>query len=102
MPNNRFVFYHRSLVCAETSGNIVAYIGPRDHSLKLYMQSFCEQYNMIHFDTEPSFDATYSFNLFPSMEIICRAYVDLINMFDWKHTAVIYDSKTSMEIWRRK
>ncbi len=43
---------------------------------------------------EPS-NTFYSFNLYPSSDILCRMYGDLIKRFQWKHAAIIYDTKTS-------
>jgi hypothetical protein len=87
-----------NVVCKDTSGNILALIGPQGATLKLYVQSLCEQLDLIHFDVEPSLEASYSFNLYPSVDVLCQAFVDLIKKFEWKHTAIIYDSKTSIFI----
>ena len=70
--------------------------------VKLYVQSLCEQLDLIHFDVEPSLEATYSFNLYPSVDVLCQAFVDLIKKFEWKHTAIIYDSKTSKNLFHHQ
>ena len=54
-----------------------------------------EQLDLIHFDIDPSAEPSYSFNLYPSGDVICRTFSDLIKLFEWKHLAIIYNSKTS-------
>lgn len=84
-------------VCIETNGNLLAMIGPTDHNtLKMYVKSLCEKLDILHFDIEPTFEQQQnSFNFFPSLEILCHAFSDLIKKFGWSHAAVIYNSKTS-------
>jgi hypothetical protein len=74
---------------------MLALIGPQEETLKLYVKSLSEQLNIIHFDIEPSLDPSYSFNFYPSMDVFCRGFADLISKFEWRHVAIIYDSKTS-------
>jgi hypothetical protein len=84
-------------ICKHTNGNMLAMIGPRnDNSLKMYVKSLCEQLDVLHFDIEPSFDRNInSFNFYPSLEVLCHAFSDLIKKFEWTHAAVIYNSRTS-------
>lgn len=74
---------------------MLSLIGPQDEITKLYIKSLSEELNLIHFDIEPSLESTYSFNLFPSLDILCHGFAELVKRFEWKHLAIIYDSKTS-------
>jgi hypothetical protein len=87
------IFFHK--VCKDTSGNILALIGPQEDTLKLYVKSLCEELELIHFDIDPSLEASYSFNLYPALDVLCHAFSELIKNFEWKHAAIIYNAKTS-------
>lgn len=84
------------LVCKETSGNLVALVGPHENVLKSYVKSLCQDLELIHFDIEPTLDPSYSFNFYPALDVLCQAFSDLIKTFEWKHTAIIYNSNTSL------
>jgi hypothetical protein len=74
---------------------MVALVGPSDDIMQLYIKSLSEELNLIHFDIEPKLYNTYSFNLFPALDVLCLGYADLVKKFEWKHLAIIYNSKTS-------
>ena len=74
---------------------MLALIGPHEESLKLYVKSLSKDLELIHFDIEPTQNPTYSYSLFPSLDIVCNAFADLIRKFEWKHVVILYDSKTS-------
>jgi len=83
------------LVCKDINGNMLALIGPQEETTRLYIKSLSEELNLIHFDIEPSLESTYSFNLYPSLDVLCHGFAELVKRFEWKHLAIIYDSKTS-------
>ena len=74
---------------------MLALIGPQEETTRLYIKSLSEELNLIHFDIEPSLESTYSFNLYPSLDVLCHGFAELVKRFEWKHLAIIYDSKTS-------
>lgn len=74
---------------------MIALIGPNQQSFRQYIQSLSEELDLVHLDIEPSSEPSYSFNLYPSTDTLCRMFGDLIKRFQWKHAAIIYDSRTS-------
>ncbi|CAF0986150.1 unnamed protein product, partial [Brachionus calyciflorus] len=84
-------------ICKDMNGNIIALIDPSIETLNIYSRSLCEQLDLIHIDIEPNLEPSYSFNLYPALDVICQAFADLIKKFDWKHAAIIYNSKTNLE-----
>lgn len=61
----------------------------------MYSRSLAEQLDLIHFDVDPAIEPTYSFNIHPAADVMCRAFADLIKKFEWRHLAIIYNSNTS-------
>lgn len=76
---------------------MIAIIDPRLGSFKLYSRSLSENLDLIHFDIEQNSEPSYSFNLFPALDVICQAFSDLIKKFEWKHAAIIYNSDTNLD-----
>lgn len=83
-------------VCHETSGNILALVGPQDETFRIYVKSMCKELDILHFDIEPNLQPSHSFNLYPSLDVLCLGFADLIKKFGWKHVAIFYDPKSSM------
>lgn len=83
-------------VCHETSGNILALVGPQDETFRIYVKSMCKELDILHFDIEPNLQPSHSFNLYPSLDVLCQGFADLIKKFGWKHVAIFYDPKSSM------
>lgn len=76
---------------------MIALIDPRLESLKFYSRSLSENLDLIHFDIEQNSEPSYSFNLFPALDVMCQAFSDLIKKFEWKHAAIIYNSDTNLD-----
>ena len=74
---------------------MLALIGPNEDLIQLYVKSLSEELDLIHFDVEPKLYNSYSFNLHPSLDVMCLGYAALVKKFEWKHVAIIYDAKTS-------
>ena len=74
---------------------MITLIGSEEETFKNYAQSISEDLDLVHFDIEPSTESSHSFNLYPSSDTLCKTFGDLIKRFQWKHAAIIYDSKTS-------
>jgi hypothetical protein len=74
---------------------MLAFIGSYDSQLESYIESLCEELDLVHIQTKPSTISRYSFNIYPSFDVICTAFADLINLFQWKHAAVFYNLETS-------
>ncbi len=74
---------------------MITLIGPSEPTFKHYAQSLSEDLDLIHFDIDPAGEPSYSFNLYPSINTLCRMFGELIRRFQWKHAAIIYDGRTS-------
>ncbi len=74
---------------------MLSYIGFENQNLKQYTKSLSEELDIIHLDVSGSFYPTYSFNMFPALDVMCKAFSNLINYFDWKHGAILYDQNSS-------
>lgn len=73
-------------------------MGPHDDAFKLYIKSMCHELDIIHFDIDPALEPSHSFNIYPSLDVLCTGFADLIKKFGWKHVAILYDPKSSMSL----
>jgi hypothetical protein len=78
---------------------MLALVGPSEDLTQLYVKSLSEELDLVHFDIEPKLYNSYSFNLHPSLEVLCNGFAALVKKFEWKHVAIIYDAKTSWKLY---
>lgn len=78
-----------------TREKVVAFIGPTSLSVKEYVKSTAGTLNIPHFSTDLEIHerrAPYTLSMFPDLELLSRAYRDIVEDKKWKKFAVIYDS----------
>jgi hypothetical protein len=68
-----------------------------DPQLESFVESMSEQLNFILMKTKSSSSSLSrnSFDIYPSYNLICTAFSDLVNYFQWKHAAIFYNLDTS-------
>jgi hypothetical protein len=74
---------------------MLGFIGSYDSQLESYIESMSRDLNLLHIQTKQRLSTRFSFNIYPSIDVVCNAFVDLIELFQWKHAAIIYNLETS-------
>ena len=74
---------------------MLGYIGSYENQLESFIESMSEQLDLIYIRTKPSSISNRAFNIFPSLDLVCTAFADLIILFEWKHAAIFYNLETS-------
>ncbi|XP_041351805.1 glutamate receptor ionotropic, kainate 2-like [Gigantopelta aegis] len=111
LPNTRLSFNITKLpiddgfraskkVCHLVEWSAIAMFGPRNPILAGFVNSLCGSIQVPHIefrmdsgiDTHP----TLSVNLYPQMDQLSKAFMDLIRKYDWNQMLVIYSSTTDL------
>lgn len=91
-----FTYYFKTKVCKETNGNIIGYIGYSNDPIHSYINSLSKDLNIIYMNTSPKKDLNEnSFSIYPESSTMCKAFSSIIDLFNWKHVAIIYDTENS-------
>lgn len=110
MPNSVFVpkvenvsrddsFDADRKACNLLRSGVVAILGPLTGAASQHVQAICDSLEVPHIEIKPElvlrrFDL--AINLYPSYDILARAYIDLIQAWNWTSFAVVYDSSEAM------
>ena len=85
--------------CSLLKTGVVAILGPMTGAASQHVQAICDSLEVPHIEIKPDlvlrrFDL--AINLYPSYDILARAYIDLIQAWNWTSFAVVYDSSEAM------
>uniref|UniRef100_A0A6G1S9T4 Glutamate receptor, ionotropic kainate 2 n=1 Tax=Aceria tosichella TaxID=561515 RepID=A0A6G1S9T4_9ACAR len=85
--------------CNLLKSGVVAILGPLQGAASQHVQAICDSLEVPHIEIKPDlvlrrFDL--AINLYPSYDILARAYIDLIQAWNWTSFAVVYDSSEAM------
>jgi len=85
--------------CSLLRTGVVAILGPMTGAASQHVQAICDSLEVPHIEIKPElilrrFDL--AINLYPSYDILARAYIDLIQAWNWTSFAVVYDSSEAM------
>lgn len=88
-----YVFLYFS-VCKIIKDGVAAIFGPSSQISSGHVQSICNSLSIPHIQTH--WDARdvrdhFSISLYPHFQTLGRAYVDIINYWQWTSFTVIYD-----------
>jgi hypothetical protein len=74
----------------------VGFIGKaHDKAVQTYVSSISRELDLVYLDTGSDLQAMNAFAIFPSVDIVCQAFANLIFFFKFKHAAILYNTKTS-------
>lgn len=94
-----FIFF---AVCFQVGLNSIALFGPRSYMVASYVNSMCNALKIPHIEVRMdhflSDVPTFSINLHPDMHQLSRAYLDVIQYFQWKQVLVIFGDKEGKNI----
>lgn len=73
---------------------VQAIFGPSDQILGACIHSICDALDIPHLESRLDLDSSIkeiSINLHPSQPLINRAFLDVMNYFNWTKVAIIYE-----------
>ena len=80
--------------CEQINFGVQAVFGPSDPLLGSHIQSICDALDIPHLearlDLEPEYKE-FSINLYPSHEVLNRAFQDVMTFLNWTEVAIIYE-----------
>jgi hypothetical protein len=76
---------------------MVALTGYYNEQILSYVEAISKEFDLINVQTKPSKVADYSFNFYPSNDVLCNAFKDLLSYYKWKHATVFYNSETNLD-----
>lgn len=85
--------------CNLLKSGVMAILGPLTGAASQHVQAICDSLEVPHIEIKPNlvlrrFDL--AINLYPSYDVLARAYIDLIQAWNWTSFAVVYDSSEAM------
>lgn len=92
-----------STACGLLKKGVAAIFGPLSQTTSMHVQSICDALEIPHIETRWDFQLQrddLSINLYPRPQILARAYIDLINVWMWKHFAIVYEeNEGTLSTW---
>lgn len=85
--------------CTLLKSGVVAIVGPMTGAASQHVQAICDSLEVPHIEIKPDLmlrKPELAVNLYPSYDILARAYIDLIQAWNWTSFAVVYDSSEAM------
>ncbi|ESO92173.1 hypothetical protein LOTGIDRAFT_121144, partial [Lottia gigantea] len=87
-------------ICYQVELNTVAVLGPRSSNLAGFVNSLCASLQLPHLelrmDTIANPAPGLSINLYPDIETLSKAFIDVIRYYGWKQMLVIYGTKDDL------
>lgn len=78
---------------------VVAVLGPMSRAAAHHVQAICDSLEVPNIEIKPDLTlkrVNLAINLYPSYDVLARAYMDLITAWNWTSFAVVYDSGEAM------
>lgn len=92
--NNKNVTLHFFTVCSLLRNGVLGIFGPLSSPTSMHVQSICDALEIPHLETRWDFQKErndLSINLYPRPHILSRAFIELINAWDWKTFSILYE-----------
>lgn len=78
---------------------VVAILGPMSRSASHHVQAICDSLEVPNIEIKPDLTLRredLAINLYPSYDVLARAYIDLIHAWNWTSFALVYESSEAM------
>lgn len=85
--------------CSLLKAGVVAIVGPMAGAASHHVQAICDSLEVPHIEIKPNLvlrRVDLAINLYPSYDILARAYIDLIQAWNWTSFAIVYESGEAM------
>lgn len=85
--------------CSLLMTGVVAILGPLNGAASQHIQAICDSLEVPHIEIKPDLVLRrddLAINLYPSYDVLARAYIDLIQAWNWTSFAVVYESNEAM------
>lgn len=85
--------------CSLLGSGVVAILGPMVGAASQHVQAICDSLEVPHIEIKPDLmlrKPDLAINLYPSYDVLARAYIDLIQAWNWTSFAVVYESSEAM------
>lgn len=85
--------------CSLLKMGVVAILGPLKGAASQHVQAICDSFEVPHVEIKPDLVLRrddLAINLYPSYDVLARAYIDLIQAWNWTSFAVVYESSEAM------
>lgn len=85
--------------CSLLKTGVVAILGPLKGAASQHVQAICDSFEVPHIEIKPDLNLRrddLAINLYPSYDVLARAYIDLIQAWNWTSFAVVYESSEAM------
>ena len=76
---------------------MIALTGYYNDQILSYVEAISKEFELINIQTKPSKNSEYSFNFYPSNDVLCNAFKDLLSYYQWKHATIFYNSETNLD-----
>lgn len=105
-----FHFFRLYKACLQVEHGAQAIFGPSDPHLGAHVQSICDALEIPHLEARIDMDNEYkpfSVNVYPPIDMINQAFIDVMFFFNWTKVAIIYEEDqgeffSSVQIPQRK
>lgn len=88
-----------SKACSLLKSGVVAIMGPMLRAASHHVQAICDSLEVPNIEIKPDLTlrrVDLAINLYPSYDVLARAYIDLIHAWNWTSFAVVYESSEAM------
>lgn len=85
--------------CSLLKVGVVAILGPLKGAASQHVQAICDSFEVPHIEMKPDLVLRrddLAINLYPSYDVLARAYIDLIQAWNWTSFAIVYESSEAM------
>eukprot|EP00094_Tigriopus_californicus_P003973 TCALIF_03827-PA protein Name:"Similar to GRIK2 Glutamate receptor ionotropic, kainate 2 (Macaca fascicularis)" AED:0.16 eAED:0.16 QI:0/0.7/0.45/1/0.8/0.81/11/0/556 len=92
-------FHATKRVCHLLRSGVAALFGPQSGTTSSHVQSICDAMEIPHIETRWDYRLKrddYSVNLYPHPQSISKAYVELIERFNWKSYTILYEDNQGL------
>ena len=89
-----FHFFRLYKACLQVEHGAQAIFGPSDPHLGAHVQSICDALEIPHLEARIDMDNEYkpfSVNVYPPIDMINQAFIDVMFFFNWTKVAIIYE-----------
>jgi hypothetical protein len=80
--------------CVQVSLGVAALFGPQQSHLAGHINSMCNALDVPHLEarleTRTDSPPLFSVNLYPDVDFLTKAYIDVVTSFEWKRILVLY------------
>lgn len=85
--------------CSLLNDGVVAILGPMSGSASQHVQAICDSLEVPHIEIQPDLGLRridLAINLYPPYTVLTKAYIDLIQSWNWTSFAVVYETSEAM------